>query len=441
MGAKPRLEKRKSAFEEVKACCTDTIRTRHFFTGRDGLQQAGSHDLLALQMTLCAILFLLSTCRLAKAHSLIGTACSSAFRLGLHTSTASIGLASNQVRARTKVFAALMKMDAYASLILGLPPFIRANDVHPEVIKLLGDPALDDPPTLRSKAAAMHFDLLRLTVVSRDSIFPTQQEEDEDYIDPQNLNDIESRLQDWTKEVSPLLANEADKEESSLIKHELEMAYHFAQMLLFRPFLHYLRIMADGGTITMSESQHALACIKVASTTIVRSEAMISRGVLPPASWTSIYSLFLSVMCLIFLIAAHHGTTHPSEAYKKAVTGIRVLAAHRCVDDCATACLDILRTVVHQLSHTLEFDFDQIESSTPCICRRHNPGESPDAMDVTTPNQTKLSLAHILINQTPMGQAAEMTSPVWHSDADKILAQAEEMSLFYGFDMFDDHGY
>ena len=331
-----------------------------------------------------------------------------------------------------------MKMDIYASLILGLPPFVRVHDVHPEVIKLLTDPDLDDPSTLRSKAAAMHFNLLSLTLMSRDSIFPTQQEEEEEYIDPHNLTDVEQQLHDWAKEVAPLLAN-ADADESDLIRHELEMTYHFAQMLLFRPFLHYLRIMAEGGTITMSESQHALACIKVASNTIVRSEKMLGQ-VLPPASWTSIYSLFLSVMCLIFLIAAHRGTTHPSEAYKKVVTGIKVLAAHRCVNDCATTCLGVLRLVVRQLSHTLDFDFDRIESSTPCLCHRSDATETPNAIDVTTPNQRKLSLAHILSNQSPIG-APELVSPSWQSDADKILAQAEEVPLLYGFDMFEDLGY
>ena len=348
-----------------------------------------------------------------------------------------MGLAPNQIRARTKVFAALMKMDTYASLILGLPPFIRMHDVHPEVVRHLADPNLDEPPTTRSKAAAMHFDLLRLTVLSRDSIYPTQQEEDEDYIDPQNLTDVESRLQDWTKEVGPLLVDDGDKDETVLVKHELEMTYHFSQMLLFRPFLHYLRIMADGGSITHSESQHALACIKVASTTIVRSEAMISKGLLPSASWTSIYSVFLSVMCLIFLIAAHHGTTHPSEAWKKAVTGIRVLAAHRCVDDCASACLDVLRLVVGQLSHTVDIDLDLIEASINRRCHKHS-GESPEVMEISTPNQTKLSLSHILINQT-LGQSDP--APVWQSDADKILAQAEEAPMLFGFDMFEDFEY
>jgi hypothetical protein len=351
-----------------------------------------------------------------------------------------MGATETQLRARTKVFGALLKLDTYASLILGIPPFIKIGDVHPTVIRLLRDPDIDNPPALRSKAAAAHFELMRLTVVSRDAIFPTQQDLEEDYVDPESLTAVEQSLQAWTKDVSPLLANEGDREESRLIKHELEMAYHFSQMLLFRPFLHYLRIMADGGTITLTESQHALACIKVASTTIARSEVMMGKRNLPPASWMTLYSLFLSVMCLVFLIAAHHGTTQPSEAFKKAVTGIRVLASYRCVDHCAVACLNVLRIIVRQLSHTVDFDIDQIEASTPCACSRHQNGASPETMDIATPSQTKLSLAHILIDQPPI-VVADNSSPVWQSDADKILAQAEEMSLLYGFEMFDEFAY
>ena len=332
------------------------------------------------------------------------------------------------------MFAAVIKMDTYASLILGLPPFIRIQGIESTVVKVLADPTIN-PLSLQGKAAAMHFDLLRLTTLSRDSIFSQ-----EEHIGFNTLAEVEKRLQDWTKEVSPILANEGDKDETMLIKHELEMTYHFSQMLLFRPFLHYLRIMADGGGILLNESQHALACIKVASTTIVRSEVMLSREVWPPASWTSFYTLFLSVMCLIFLIAAHNGTSHPSEAWRKAATGIKVLAAHRCVDACASSCLDVLRLVVQQLSHTVDFDFDAIESSTPCLCKKHRLDETPDGMEAITPNQTKLSLGHILINQPPM-QPPDIASPVWQSDADKILVQAEEMSLLYGFDMFDGFSY
>lgn len=127
------------------------------------------------------------------------------------------------------------------------------------------------------------------------------------------------------------------------MKYELEMSYKFAQIVLFRPLLHYLIVMADGGTISLMQSQHALACIKLASTCIVHSETLLKRGVLYPGSWIAVYTVFLSVMCLIYLIAAHNGTSQPSQAWQRAALGIRIIAACNCVNNCAAAGLQVLK--------------------------------------------------------------------------------------------------
>jgi hypothetical protein len=127
------------------------------------------------------------------------------------------------------------------------------------------------------------------------------------------------------------------------MKYELEMSYKFAQIVLFRPLLHYLIVMADGGTISLMQSQHALACIKLASISIVQSEALLKRGELYPGSWVAVYTVFLSVMCLIYLIAAHNGTSQPSQAWQRAALGIRIIAACKCVNNCAAAGLQVLK--------------------------------------------------------------------------------------------------
>ena len=101
--------------------------------------------------------------------------------------------------------------------------------------------------------------------------------------------------------------------------------------------------MANGLPIPRIQSQHALACIKIASTTITRSEIMHQRGLLAPASWSVIYTLFQAVMCLLFLIATHNGTARPSEAWKKGELGIRLLATMRCFDNGAVRCLWIIK--------------------------------------------------------------------------------------------------
>lgn len=47
------------------------------------------------------------------------------------------------------------------------------------------------------------------------------------------------------------------------LRYELEMACNFTQLVLFRPFLHYLRVIADRRAISLAESWHSLACIKL----------------------------------------------------------------------------------------------------------------------------------------------------------------------------------
>lgn len=121
------------------------------------------------------------------------------------------------------------------------------------------------------------------------------------------------------------------------------MAYNFGQIVLYQPFLRNLRKIADGEALSRIQSHHALACIKISSVTIGRSEEMMKRGWLCSASWMSIYSIFLSVVCLSFLIASHNGTSNPEEAWRKARSGIRLLCAARCVDNGAAACLEILK--------------------------------------------------------------------------------------------------
>jgi hypothetical protein len=121
------------------------------------------------------------------------------------------------------------------------------------------------------------------------------------------------------------------------------MTYYFAQLVTFRPLLHYLRVMADGGTIPRTQSYHALACIKLASSTIQRSCVLLGQGDILPGSWVSIHTIFLSVMCLIFLIAAHQGTWRPTEAWQRASLGIRIIIASKCADDCSKTSLEVLK--------------------------------------------------------------------------------------------------
>ena len=140
------------------------------------------------------------------------------------------------------------------------------------------------------------------------------------------------------------------------------MTYNFGHMILFRPFLHYLRTMADGGgTISVAQSYPSLACIKLASSTIVQAHEATAARLDLAGLWPSVYTVFLCVMCLIFLIAAHHGTSRPSRAWQRAATGIRIIAAFRCANDCSSSCLEVLKVREERTLTTPPRDLPQVQ--------------------------------------------------------------------------------
>jgi hypothetical protein len=120
---------------------------------------------------------------------------------------------------------------------------------------------------------------------------------------------------------------------------ELEITYHLGQIILFRPHLYYIRDMYAGQTVSLADSHYALMCIKAASSVVLLAESLGSLK----DSWLTVHSVFSSVMCLVFLVAAHPATTLPSVAWQRACRGVKIIAANRCADNASTVSFEILK--------------------------------------------------------------------------------------------------
>ncbi|KIX08338.1 uncharacterized protein Z518_02994 [Rhinocladiella mackenziei CBS 650.93] len=469
--------------------CEETANeaARHFFLARRDLDIAQCADLISLQTLLCLITFLVSTSRLTAAHSYIGIASSSAMRLGLHKHIeGDVPLSTAQRDTRTRVFLAVLQFDTYVSLVLDVPAFINLDFIEPPIMndlrpisggngKSLCPSTADAASETRAKfsASAKHLELLLLTATGFRTTFVREiqkgkkgKEHDVTTVDIKKLADVEDEFRKWAKALSSLPAMPQKPETSAILRHELEMAFYFGQLVLFQPFLHYLVQMANGTAITRTQSQHALACMKVAATTITRSEAMHQRGLLCPASWSTIYTLFLAVMCLLFLIATHNGTARPSEAWRKGELGIRLLAAMRCFDNGAVKCLLIIKMLIRRLSHTVQFDVDQIVASTESQCPCGSSGLIPAAKPVPIDRYMSRERVEIPIlgngymtptpgtpldtrSLPPIWSPAGLEPPRLHSwyaaggqdsllhDADSVLAEAQALSLTLPIDNLD----
>lgn len=120
-------------------------------------------------------------------------------------------------RARILLFAALVKIDLYTSLILDLPRFIQDDLVDKSVMSfydaLNQDPALG----LHAEVSIKHLELLNFTCKARQAIFTDPATgQSRATIDPVRLETAVKELQQWTKEVSAILMGNKDLKDSPM---------------------------------------------------------------------------------------------------------------------------------------------------------------------------------------------------------------------------------
>lgn len=76
------------------------------------------------------------------------------------------------------------------------------------------------------------------------------------------------------------------------------------QIVLYRPFLHYLVQLNSDGLLDERKKRCALACIRASQDTIAIVKEMEIQDAVCAASWPSVYTIFLATVSLIFFTAA-----------------------------------------------------------------------------------------------------------------------------------------
>lgn len=191
--------------------------TKHFSAGRDCMRVPYHTDLISLQSLLCAAVFLFTTSRIPSAHPVIGMACSMALRLGLHSDASEkIDLPPQECKVRSLVWASVLKLDLYASLILDLPRFIQRDTVDLTPITILATTS-EAEGDFRTASSLKHLILLDITWSrqtsailkdSHDGLTPS--------IDLKHFEDAEREFQEWKTTLSTLLAKMGDDEKHTL---------------------------------------------------------------------------------------------------------------------------------------------------------------------------------------------------------------------------------
>ncbi|KIX92514.1 uncharacterized protein Z520_11834 [Fonsecaea multimorphosa CBS 102226] len=360
---------------------------RHFIAARRMVDLDRCRDIPTLQTLLCFILFLISTARLATAHTFIGLAVAAAMRMGLHSQASCEGLCELEKDVRRRTFWTIVKLDIYSGTVLGLPGMIKLDYVdQPKPSGHIHDYANEDGGGFASlstrrmfAASAQYLEILMIMSKVVQKLYPKTDSEahrvgesKKIYVSNATILEIENEFKAWRDGLSDSLGLAEDNSNASSIVYELEMVHNFGYILLYRPFLHYLARAKSENPPDLRLLRCAACCVKISRLTISRSNEMLQKGFLAPAAWQSVYTVFLSLVTLIFFLATQHGNKDYAVIQQETETGVRILARTSCQDIGSRRCLDVLRVLTKRLSHMIDLEIDEITAGVQIYCQASN---------------------------------------------------------------------
>jgi hypothetical protein len=104
------------------------------------------------------------------------------------------------------------------------------------------------------------------------------------------------------------------------------MAFGHAQLLLYRPFLHYVSQSYNNNTVDGRAFACASACVNVSRNIIHISTEMRKRGLLAGAYWFSMYTTFFAIVSILYFVLENLTSPTSFELLRDAVEGKEVLA-------------------------------------------------------------------------------------------------------------------
>lgn len=130
------------------------------------------------------------------------------------------------------------------------------------------------------------------------------------------------------------------------------MSYAHVQMMLYRPFIHYVSNACEYKTTNVDKRSYACAaaCVSVARNIVHITSEMKRRGLLVGSYWFVMYTTYFAILSLVFFILGNPDSPTAKEILKDAMEGRdtlaalakRSLAADRCTHSLAVRDVHVL---------------------------------------------------------------------------------------------------
>ncbi|KAJ5130523.1 uncharacterized protein N7515_006562 [Penicillium bovifimosum] len=324
-----------------------------FKAGRQLLEITDCRDLTSLQAICFMVLFLQSSAKLSTCYSYVGIALRSALRLGLHRSVAA-DFNPIERELRKRIFWVVRKMDVYVSTLLGLPQMLSDDDIDQEYPmeidgEFITSEGITKPPSNYTPLMAgcnAHTRLSNIILKVVKYIYPVKNaryrsKSDQRYmVSHSKIREIERDLQKWMEELPPALRPGTEvSPQLERIRQLLRISYAHVQMVMYRPFLHYVSGGSQARGVDKRSYACAAACISVARNIVHITTGMQKRGLLNGSFWFTMYTTYFAILSLIFFVlenpdspTAKDGVLKDAMEGKNTLAGLakKSLAADRC---------------------------------------------------------------------------------------------------------------
>ncbi|TKX23554.1 fungal specific transcription factor domain-containing protein 32 [Elsinoe australis] len=334
-------------------------RFRYFKAARQMMDIADIRDMTSIQAVIFMILFLQSSAKLSQCYSYIGVALRGAIRMGLHRSLPQKRFNPLELEMRKRVFWTIRKLDVYIGAMLGLPQSLSEEDidqddpaeVDDEFITEEGIKAMPPGTVTVMTAFNKHTKLQKILTKIVQKVYPIHVASADGPMGKSyavsfaTIKEIEREMEEWKASLPQGLDPSHDNPKLQRAQQSLRVTYAFNQVLLYRPFLHF--VAADKRA--QGADQRAFACaasyINVSRNLIHLCDVMRKRGQLNGALWFTVYLTFFSILSLVYFAAENPDNPTTEELMKDALNGKAILAsaAKRTMSaDRCTATLDVI---------------------------------------------------------------------------------------------------
>lgn len=346
-----------------------------FTLSRQSLDMTECRDLTSLQAIVFMTKFLQSLAKLDTCYAYIGVALRSALRMGLHRSFSG-DFTPIEAETRKRLFWAIRRMDICVGTMLGLPRFVGDEDIDQAWPLEVDDEYITDTEILSMPTGSVsvmaafnaHTKIVRIVDKICKYVYPTQGSRwsgnhSMTYkVSYSKISELEQDLSEWLDELPMGLRPGGEAPPIILrVQQLLRMAFGNAQLLLYRPFLHYVSKKYKNN-VDQRAFAFAAACVGVSRNVVHIATEIRKRGLHGGASWFFMHTTFFAVVSILYFVTENSEFPTSFEILGDAVEGKEVLAYFARRSVVADRFSSTLKTMFEKLPESIRHGGDIIQS-------------------------------------------------------------------------------